>query len=44
MSNNLEDIFLEDIKSIANELEEFYDQLDRKSVLMAGGIGFLGST
>ena len=27
MSNNLEDIFLEDIKSITNELEEFYDEL-----------------
>ena len=43
MSNNLEDIFLEDIKSIANELEEFYDELEGKTVLIAGGKGFLGT-
>ena len=43
MSNNSEDIFLEDIKSIANELEEFYDELEGKTVLIAGGRGFLGT-
>ena len=43
MSNNSEDIFLEDIKSIANELEEFYDELEGKTVLIAGGKGFLGT-
>ena len=43
MSNNSEDIFLEDIKSIANELEEFYGELEGKTVLIAGGKGFLGT-
>ena len=43
MSNNLEDILLEDSKSIANELEEFYDELEGKTVLIAGGKGFLGT-
>ena len=43
MSNNSEDIFLEDIKSIANELEEFYNELEGKTVLIAGGKGFLGT-
>ena len=43
MSNNSEDIFLEDIKSITNELEEFYDELEGKTVLIAGGKGFLGT-
>ena len=43
MSNNSEDIFLEDIKSIVNELEEFYDELEGKTVLIAGGKGFLGT-
>tara|TARA_Y100000310_G_scaffold94901_2_gene92707 strand:- start:9264 stop:10313 length:1050 start_codon:yes stop_codon:yes gene_type:complete len=43
MSNNSEDVFLEDIKSITNELEEFYDELEGKTVLIAGGKGFLGT-
>ena len=43
MSNNPEDIFLEDIKSIVNELGEFYDELEGKTVLIAGGKGFLGT-
>ena len=43
MSNNQEDIFLEDVKSIVNELGEFYGELEGKTVLIAGGKGFLGT-
>tara|TARA_B100000029_G_scaffold512291_1_gene608508 strand:+ start:66 stop:1109 length:1044 start_codon:yes stop_codon:yes gene_type:complete len=43
MSNNTEDIFVEDVKLIAKELEEYYDQLEDKTVLIAGGKGFLGT-
>ena len=43
MNENLEDVFSEDIKIIANELEEFYDKLEEKTILIAGGKGFLGT-
>tara|TARA_B110001454_G_scaffold13402_2_gene12165 strand:+ start:3396 stop:4445 length:1050 start_codon:yes stop_codon:yes gene_type:complete len=43
MSNNLEDIFSEDISIIAQDLKQFYDELEGKTILIAGGKGFLGT-
>ena len=43
MSNNLEDIFSEDISIIAQDLKQFYDGLEGKTILIAGGKGFLGT-
>jgi len=43
MSSNLENIFLEDIEVISNELKEFYGELEGKTILIAGGKGFLGT-
>jgi len=43
MSNNSNDIFLEDIRLIAEDLSGFYDELQGKTILVAGGKGFLGT-
>jgi len=43
MSNNLDDVFMEDIRLIADDLNNFYDELEGKTVLVAGGKGFLGT-
>ena len=43
MSNNSDDIFLDDIRLISNDLNEFYDKLEGKTILIAGGKGFLGT-
>ena len=43
MSSDLENIFLEDIEVISNELKEFYGELEGKTILIAGGKGFLGT-
>ena len=43
MSNNLDNVFVEDIRLIANDLNEFEDELEGKTVLVAGGKGFLGT-
>ena len=43
MSNNLDDIFLDDVRLISNDLNEFYDKLEGKTILIAGGKGFLGT-
>ena len=43
MSSNLENIFLEDIEVISNELKEFHGELEGKTILIAGGKGFLGT-
>ena len=43
MSNNLEDVFSEDISIIAQDLKQFYDGLEGKTILIAGGKGFLGT-
>jgi len=43
MNEDLDEIFLEDIKKIAAELEEFHINLEGKTILIAGGKGFLGT-
>ena len=43
MSNNSDDIFLDDVRLISNDLDEFYDKLEGKTILIAGGKGFLGT-
>lgn len=43
MNDNLDDVFVEDVRIIANELSEFYEKLEGKTVLIAGGKGFLGT-
>ena len=43
MGNNLDDIFLEDVRLISKEMNEFYDKLEGKTILIAGGKGFLGT-
>ena len=40
MRDNLDDIFTDDIKIIAEELEQFYEDLEGKTILIAGGKGF----
>ena len=43
MNKNLDDVFVEDVRIIANDLSEFHDDLNEKTVLIAGGKGFLGT-
>ena len=43
MNDNSNDIFLEDVKLIADDLSHFYDELEGKTILVAGGKGFLGT-
>ena len=43
MADNSSDIFLEDIRLIAKDLNNFYDELEGKTILIAGGKGFLGT-
>ena len=43
MSDNFDNIFIEDIRLIANDLSDFFDELEGKTVLIAGGKGFLGT-
>jgi len=43
MNEEFDEIFLEDIKKIADELKEFHNELEGKTVLIAGGKGFLGT-
>ena len=43
MSDNSSDIFLEDVRLIAKDLNDFYDELEGKTILVAGGKGFLGT-
>tara|TARA_Y100000590_G_scaffold459455_1_gene616577 strand:+ start:4141 stop:5184 length:1044 start_codon:yes stop_codon:yes gene_type:complete len=43
MNDNFDNIFSEDITLIAQELKEFYYTLEGKTVLIAGGKGFLGT-
>ena len=43
MSDNSNDVFTEDIRLIANDLNDFSKELEGKTVLIAGGKGFLGT-
>jgi len=43
MRDNLDDIFTDDIRVIAEELEQTYEELEGKTILIAGGKGFLGT-
>ena len=43
MSDNSSSIFLEDIRLIVDDLKEFHNELEGKTVLIAGGNGFLGT-
>ena len=43
MSDNSNNVFVEDIKLIADDLSGFFDELEGKTVLVAGGKGFLGT-
>jgi len=43
MNDNSNDIFLEDVRLIAEDLNDFYDELEGKTILVAGGKGFLGT-
>jgi len=43
MSDNSNDVFLEDVRLIAEDLGDFYDELEGKTILVAGGKGFLGT-
>jgi len=43
MTTNPETIFREDIQNIANDLKSFYGEIEGKTVLVAGGRGFLGT-
>ncbi len=43
MSDNSNNVFVEDIKLIADDLSDFFDELEGKTVLVAGGKGFLGT-
>ena len=43
MSDNSSDIFLEDVRLIAKDLNDFHDELEGKTILVAGGKGFLGT-
>ena len=40
MKDNLDKIFCEDITIIAEELKEFYEEVEGSTVLIAGGKGF----
>jgi UDP-glucuronate decarboxylase len=43
VSNISDNIFLEDIRVIAEDLKKFYGKLEGKTILIAGGKGFLGT-
>ena len=43
MSDNSNDVFIEDVRLIANDLNDFSKELEGKTVLIAGGKGFLGT-
>ena len=43
MNDNSNDIFLEDVRLIADDLNRFYKELEGKTILVAGGKGFLGT-
>ncbi len=43
MNKNLDDVFVEDVCIIAKNLSEFHNDLNEKTVLIAGGKGFLGT-
>ena len=43
MTTNPETIFMEDIQNIADDLKSFYGEIEGKTVLVAGGRGFLGT-
>ena len=43
MSDNSDNVFVEDIKLIVDDLSGFFDELEGKTVLVAGGKGFLGT-
>ena len=43
VNKNLDNVFVEDVRIIADELSEFHDDLKGKTVLIAGGKGFLGT-
>ena len=43
MNDNLDNVFVEDIKLIVDDLSSFFDELEGKTVLIAGGKGFLGT-
>ena len=43
MNKNLDDVFVEDVRIIAEDLSEFHNDLNEKTVLIAGGKGFLGT-
>ncbi len=43
MSDDFDNIFIEDIRLIADDLSDFFDELEGKTVLIAGGKGFLGT-
>lgn len=43
MNKNLDDVFVEDVRIIAKNLSEFHNDLNEKTVLIAGGKGFLGT-
>ena len=43
MNDNLDNVFVEDIKLIVDDLSSFFDELEGKTVLVAGGKGFLGT-
>ena len=38
MSNNSDDVFVEDIRLIADDLSDFYDELEGKTVNVAGRV------
>ena len=43
MNDNSYNIFTEDIRLIVDDLSSFFDELEGKTVLIAGGKGFLGT-
>ena len=43
MNDNSDNIFTEDIRLIVDDLSSFFDELEGKTVLIAGGKGFLGT-
>ena len=43
VNKNLDNVFVEDVRIIADELSDFHDDLKGKTVLIAGGKGFLGT-
>ena len=40
---NSETIFHEDLEQISNSLTNYYDKIQGKNILIAGGKGFLGT-